>query len=204
MDTALLKIYYLRIFSTTSLSVFFFLAGLYMHTVGIIRDLKISIIVILCFVLIFIHKKPCIFQLSCLLCISFVQGALFSALFVFLNKVLMKNLITGIFSTITLTVCLFGITYYCDKQFKLTFGFFSQVLFYSCLTLCFVLKFYDADLPISSYHKIVFLLMLGMLMISLQDIYCSNSIMNRNYVLDSLVIEFCMLQVLIRLLHILR
>ena len=175
-----------------------------MHTLGIIKDLKISIIVILCFVLIFIHKRPCIFQLSCLLCISFVQGALFSALFVFLNKIHMKNLITGIFSTITLTVCLFGITYYCDKQFRIMLGVFSQALFYLCLSLFFVLKLINADISSSTFYKIVLLIMLGMLMISLQDIYCSNSIMNRNYVLDSLVIGFCMLQVLIRILYCLR
>ena len=200
MNQLLIQQYYLKLFSTLSLAIAFFLIGLTIHYFGFAIDLKISILVLVSFILIFLHRKPCFFQLICLLCMSFIQGVLVSACFIKERNIPEANLIKGFLCTLAIITSIFALTYYSDTSFKQNIGKSCEYLFYSILCFILISRVFDFAFTLLFYQKIIFILMLNMFIMSLRQIYCHEDIKNRNYILDSLVLGFCILQVLIKLL----
>ena len=102
-----LKKHLKRVYSTLNLTILFFLFGISLNAFRIIENLKISILILCCFIMIFIFKQPCLIQNICLLTIALIQGILFSAIFVFQNKTNIYNLITGMLATSGLIFAVF-------------------------------------------------------------------------------------------------
>lgn len=200
MNQLLIQQYYLKLFSTLSLAITFFLLGLVTHYFGYVLSLKISILVIVSFVLMFIHRRPCFFQLICLLIISFIQGVLVYACFLKERNIHEGNIVKGLLCTFAIITSLFALTYYSDTGFKQSIGKSCEYLFYSIVGFILTTRVLDFEFPLIFYQKMFFILMLAMFMMSLRQIYCYENIKNRNYILDSLILGFCILQILIKLL----
>ena len=200
MNQLLIQQYYLKLFSSLSLATALFLLGLVTHYVGYVLSLKLSVLVIISFVSIFIHRRPCLFQLICLLVISFIQGLLVYNCFIKERNIPEAKIIKGLLSTFAITASLFALTYYSDTSFKQSIGKLFYYLFYSIAGFILVTRVLAFEFPLMFYQKMFFILMLAIFMMSLKQIYSYENIKDRNYILDSLILEFCILQILIKLL----
>jgi hypothetical protein len=119
------------------------------------------------------------------------------------KKIPEVTLIKGILSTFALLTSILGATYYSDNIFKQNLGRACELCFYTFLVILLSTRLLNLDLQVKFYEKGLFLLMIAMFMMSLRQIYCYEEIKNRNHILDSLVLGFCILQVLIKMLVVL-
>jgi hypothetical protein len=198
-----LQMYLGKIYFTLSATISCFLLGLVLYSYSIIKDLKVSLLVIASFILIFIHKKPCLFQYSCLFIISLSQGVLFAALFIYRSKTTISHLFTGMFATMAIVLSIFGIAFHSDKKFKQNLGQFSIALLCILIISIFLVKIVNLLIQSRIDGPIILLFMIAHLLSDINIITTSPEFISRNYILDTMLLSFDIFQVFIRTLLIL-
>lgn len=203
LDEIQLRKYLIRVYSMLTLTIFSFFLGIALQVLGQVENLKISIIVVICFAMIFIFKTPCYFQYLCLLSISLIQGVLFSAVFIFQQRTSYANLCTGILGSFGIIICIFFIMFHCDKKCKQAIASLCPLGLWVFIVLIMLLKVAKEFFWIDADLKVILMFMITNFVADVEAISSSTAIGSRNYILDALLLALDVFQVFIRSLLIL-
>ena len=190
-----------KVYSTLCLGILCFLLGITLNALSIIESLKVSLIILISFIMIFQFKNPCILQFLSLMSMSLVQGILFSAIFISQKKISVPVLIQCILTTLGLLIACFGIIVNSDKYFKRNLRII--VISSSCILLISVffiklVSMYRSPLE----NKLILLVITTRLLIDIKKA-STPSPLQRNYILDAFLISVDIFQIFIRSLLIL-